>query len=331
MNARFVLKVGFVAAILVAMALIPQFVTSSYFLRVFILAGIFVVLALSYDLIVGQVGALSLAHPAFYGIGAYAVAILVVQYGVSYPLAFAFAIALAVVAAIVIGIPSFRLSGHPFAIGTLGLTWVLHLVANNWIEVTNGPMCIINVPPIELSIGGLRFSNASLSGAYYGIFALGILTFVLLAAINSSRVGRAFHAVRENETLAGMQGVHTLFYKILAFAISGALAAVAGGYYASYSSLVCPSELALPYTITLLIIIYLGGVGSLRGVLIGAVLFTVLPELLRVTQEARLVIYGVLLLLVAIYMPNGIEGVVKAVEKRLQRRPALSETPGEGR
>src|SRR6185369_4764796 len=105
--------------------------------------------------------------------------------------------------------------------------------------------------------------------------------------------------------------------KLLAFAVSAAIAGLAGGYYASYSSLVCPTELGLPYTITLLIIVYLGGVGSLRGVALGAVLFTVLPELLRVTQQARLVIYGVLLLAVVIYMPTGIEGALRKLERRL--------------
>ena len=115
-----------------------------------------------------------------------------------------------------------------------------------------------------------------------------------------------------------MQGVNVLRYKLLAFAISAALAGVAGGYYASYSSSSARPSWP-PYTITLLIIVYLGGVGSLRGVTIGAVLFTVLPEVLRITQAARLVVYGVLLLLVAIYMPEGVEGTLAGTQKRFRR------------
>jgi ABC-type branched-subunit amino acid transport system permease subunit len=287
---------------------------------VLVLAGLFVILALSYDLVVGHTGNLSLAHPAFYGIGAYAVAILTTRFEFGFLPAFAAAAVLAVIAAVLIGIPSFRLSGHSFAIGTLGMAWVLQLVANNWIDVTNGPMCVIGVPPLELGLGTVKLSTASLTGAYEGVLILCALTYVTLRAITASRVGRAFHAIRENEQLAGMQGVNVLRYKLLAFAISAALAGIAGGYYASYSSLVCPTELGLPYTITLLIIVYLGGVGSLRGVAIGAVLFTILPELLRVTQAARLVVYGVLLLLVAIYMPDGVEGMLVTTQKRFRRQ-----------
>jgi branched-chain amino acid transport system permease protein len=316
-----------VAAALGAAVAAPYVIADAYLIRVLILAGLFVVLALSYDLVVGQAGALSLAHPAFYGIGAYAVAILVVNYGVGFFVAFLIAGAVSFLAAILIGIPSFRLSGHSFAIGTLGMAWVLQLVANNWIELTNGPMCVIGVPPIELTVAGMTIGNASLEGAYYGVVLLAAATYFLLWAINTSRVGRALHAIRENEVLGEMQGVDSLFYKLLAFSISATIAGIAGGYYASYSSLVCPTELGLPYTITLLIIIYLGGVGSLRGVMIGAILFTVLPELLRVTQEARLVIYGALLLLVAIYMPDGVEGAVRGMEERVRRRKATVE-PG---
>ena len=170
-----------------------------------------------------------------------------------------------------------------------------------------------------MDVGHFKISTTSVTGAYEGVLILCALTYGSLRAITTSRVGRAFHAIRENEQLADMQGVNVLRYKLLAFAISAALAGVAGGYYASYSSLVCPTELGLPYTITLLIIVYLGGVGSLRGVTIGAVLFTVLPEVLRITQAARLVVYGVLLLLVAIYMPEGVEGMLAGTQKRFRR------------
>ena len=310
---------GALAALAVA-ACLPLVIDSPFLIRVLILAGLFIVLALSYDLVVGQTGQLSLAHPAFYGIGAYTVAILVVEYGFGFLPAFVLAAAVSCVVALAVGIPSFRLSGHSFAIGTLGAAWVLQLVATNWIDVTHGPMCVIGVPPLELTVGRIAFTTASMEGAYYGVLVLCALTYGLLWAINTSRVGRAFRAIRENEVLAEMQGINSLYYKLLAFAVSAMLAALAGGYYASYSSLVCPTELGLPYTVTLLIIVYLGGVGSLRGVTIGAVLFTVLPEVLRVTEQARLVIYGVLLLIVVVYMPTGIEGVLRKLERRLHRR-----------
>ena len=309
------MRQAFIWLLIVAVAVAMPAFASPFMMRVLILAGIFIVLAISFDLVVGHTGQLSLAHPAFYGIGAYTVAVLVTQYGVGLVPAFVAAVLLSALVAILIGIPSFGLSGHSFAIGTLGAAWVLQLVAMNWIELTNGPMCVIGVLPIEINVAGLRVGNASPLQAYYSILVLVIFTYAFMAALTTSRVGRALHGIRENEVLGEMQGIHALFYKLLAFSVSAGFAGLAGGYYATYSSLVCPTELGLPYTITLLVIVYLGGVGSLRGVLLGAVLFTVLPEVLRVTQQARLVIYGFLLLIVVLYLPGGLETVLRKLDR----------------
>jgi ABC-type branched-subunit amino acid transport system permease subunit len=311
-----------VVVVLAGAVAVPLVLDGAQVLRVLILAGLFVVLAISYDLVVGQTGALSLAHPAFYAIGAYTVAILIAKHGVGALPAFAAAAFLSALAAVVIGIPSFRLSEHSFAIGTLGFAWVLQLVTNNWIDLTEGPMCITAVPPLRVALpGGVVFSTVSLQSTYYGMLALAALTYALAVTINGSRVGRACHAVRENQVAAEMHGVHSLFYKLLMFAVGAAVAGVAGGYFATYSSIVCPTE-AMQWTVILLIVVYLGGVGSVRGVTIGAVLFTILPELLRVTKEARLVIYGVLLLLFALYLPEGIDGFLRRLGHVAGRRRA---------
>ncbi len=307
------------ALVLIAV-LWPVVITTPYFFRIMTLAGILVVLAISYDLVAGQVGALSLAHPAFYGIGAYTVAILVTQWGWSFLAAFAAAAAISAIVAIAVGIPSFRLHESTFAIGTLGMLLILKLIANNWVELTQGPMCVTRVPSLEFILpGGFTLSNSSLQGAYYGVLILDLGALGLVYALNTSRVGRAFRAVRENELLGGMQGIHALFYKMLAFGVGAAIAGIAGGYYATWSSLVCPTEMEMYYMITLLIILNMGGAGSLRGVVTAAIVFTVLPELLRISTELRLVIYGVLLLIFALYLPEGFEGVIKSLEARLSR------------
>jgi ABC-type branched-subunit amino acid transport system permease subunit len=313
-----------VAGIIGAAAALPLLVNSAYALRILILAGLFVVLAISYDLIVGQTGSLSLAHPAFYAIGAYTVAILVAKHGVGFGPAFVAAAALSALGALCIGIPSFRLSDHSFAIGTLGFAWVLQLVSNNWIGLTEGPMCITAVPPLRFTLpGGLVFSTVSLRSTYYGMLVLAVLTYGLAVSLNTSRVGRACHAVRENQIAAEMHGVHSLFYKLLMFGIGAAIAGVAGGYFAIYSTIVCPAE-GMQWTVILLIIVYLGGVGSVRGVALGAILFTVLPEILRTAKEARLVIYGVLLLLGALYLPDGLDGLLRRLAGRRRSAPAAA-------
>ena len=178
-------------ALLVA-AMIPVITQDQYVLRVLVIAALFVVMAVTYDLIVGQTGSLSLAHPTFYGIGAYAVAILVTSYDVGFPLAFAAAALLSFIAAIAIGIPAFRLSEQTFAIGTLGFAVVLQLVANNWIDLTNGPMCTTGVRPLEFTVGRLTFSSVVLTHAYYGALVLAAGVTLIVWAITSSRVGRAF-------------------------------------------------------------------------------------------------------------------------------------------
>ncbi|MGE4250257.1 MAG: branched-chain amino acid ABC transporter permease [Parvibaculaceae bacterium] len=315
MNARVIQSV-LAVAIAAALPLVTQ---DQYVLRVAIFAGLFVVMAVTYDLVVGQTGSLSLAHPTFYGIGAYTVAILVTSYQVPFPLAFLAAALIAFASAILIGIPCFRLSEHSFAIGTLGFSIVLQLVANNWIDLTNGPMCTAGVPALEFSFLGKTFSTAQVDHAYYGVLVLAVVITAIVWIITSSRVGRAFRAIRENTVLARSQGVNATLYKLAAFGISAALVSVAGGYYASYSSLVCPTEMGYPYTVALLIIVYLGGVGSLRGVILAAILFTLLPEVLRVTQEARLVLYGILLLLVSLYLPQGMEGAVARLEQHIAK------------
>lgn len=304
-------------ALCIILAIIPLLIKTRYFLHILIVSGIYVVLALSYDLIVGQVGAVSLAHPAFFGIGAYTVGILTTRGHVSFPLALVMAGLMAFVGAFVIGIPSFQLSAQAFAVGTMGFALIAQLVAKNWISLTEGPMCTTAVPRPEVSVPfGLHLRVTGLEGFYYLIWGLALLTLLFVYRIHSSRIGRTFHAVRDNELLAKASGIDTLKYKMLAFTVGGAIAGVAGGYYSSYATLVCPEDMGLAYTINLLVIVYLGGVGTLRGVIMGALVFTALPEFLRIAPSMRLVIYGSLLLIASLYAPRGLEGLLAQLEGR---------------
>jgi ABC-type branched-subunit amino acid transport system permease subunit len=134
---------------------------------------------------------------------------------------------------------------------------------------------------------------------------------LLYRGLTTFRLGRAFHAVRDNEPLAGAAGIDPLKYRLLAFTLAGAIAGGVGALYAHYLSVMCPEEMTVSLTVNLLVIVFLGGVGSLRGVLLGAVLFTALPEVLRLAPTWRLVIYGGLLLLVVIRSPGGLESLLR--------------------
>lgn len=302
-----------VAAPWVIAAAIPR--QQRYVLHVLIFTALFAALALSYDLVVGHVGSLSLAHPAFFGVGAYTAAILATAARWPFVADLLAAVLVAAVVALLVGVPLFRLAEHAFAVGTLGLALVASIVANNWVEVTRGPLCITGIPTPRLA--GLTITT--LSGHYW--LALGALAAVALLyrGLTTFRLGRALHAVRDNEPLAGAAGIDPLKYRLLAFTVGAGLAGAVGALYAHYLSVMCPEEMTIGLTVNLLVIVFLGGVGSLRGVLVGAVLFTALPEVLRLAPTWRLVIYGMLLLLVVVRSPEGIDSLLRRAGARANR------------
>ena len=288
-----------------------------YILHVLVFTALFGALALSYDLIVGHVGSLSLAHPAFFGIGAYTAALLGTEARWPFAAALGAGIAVAGLVALAVGVPMFRLTEHSFAMGTLGFALVAQIVATNWVEFTRGPLCVTGIPKPE--IAGLRIST--LPGFYWmGLTAAGLVG-LLYHGLTTFRLGRAFHAVRDNEMLASAASVNPLKYRMLAFVIGGALAGGVGTLYVSYVGVLCPGELAVSLTVNLLVMLFLGGVGSLRGVLAGAVAFTALPEILRMAPTWRMVIYGLLLLVIVVRAPDGLEGVIRR-STRWRRAPS---------
>jgi ABC-type branched-subunit amino acid transport system permease subunit len=288
-------------------------------LHILVFTTLFAALALSYDLAVGHVGSLSLAHPAFFGIGAYAAALLATRALWPFPAGLLSAIALAGVAALLIGVPAFRLAEHSFAIGTLGFALVTQIVATNWVEFTGGPLCVTGIPRPSITLGStLRVQVTTLPGYYWlALGALGV-TALLYRGLTTFRIGRAFSAVRDNESLARAAGIDPLKYRMLAFVVGAAMAGGVGALYAHYLTVLCPEEMGVGLTANLLVILFLGGVGRLRGVLIGAVLFTALPEVLRVAPTWRLVIYGLLLLVIVIRAPDGLDALLR----RAARGPA---------
>ncbi len=304
-------------ALLIALGFLPFVVTPPSFIHTFILVGMYIIFALSYDLSVGQVGVLSLAHPAFFGIGAYTAAILAVNYDFPPLLCFLLGGILASLLALLIGIPSFRLSQHSFAIGTLGFALIAELVSRNWIDLTRGPMGIPGIPRPTLSIPYLfSWKVNTLTQFYYLMGILVALGIGFYYVLTTSRVGRAFRSIREDETLAASAGVHPLKYKMIAFIAGAAMAGIIGVFYAYWYTLVSPEQLSMYYTTNLLIIVFLGGRGSMRGIIIGAFLFTALPEFLRITPQLRLILYGIILLVAVIYFPDGIERVLQRLKSR---------------
>lgn len=291
---------------------LPRLFTMDYYLHIFVMSEIYAVLALSLALIVGFAGQVSMGHAAFYGMGAYASALLSTRLGLSFWIAFWISGVFAGVASYAIGRLVLRLRGHVLAITTAFFCVLVTVVMNNWIPVTNGPMGIAGIPrPTPFSLGGIRFVFESRVHYYYlGLFFVAGVLFVLYRLVNS-RLGDAMIAIRENEELAKSLGIDAMKSKVFAFTIGGAIAGLAGSFYAHYILFISPVTFTMNESINILVMIIFGGMSTLFGPILGAVALTILPEFLRMAGEMRLVIYGIALILFIIRLPMGLWGTLR--------------------
>lgn len=300
--------------LIVVVASVPLLVKDQYFLHMLILVGVYIILALSLNLIVGYTGQLSLGHAAFYGIGAYASALLAMELKFSFIPTLLFAGISAAFIGFVLGVPSLRLRGPYFAIATLGFGEITRYVFLNWVDFTGGPMGLRGIPhPIIRIPGLLTLEISSKSQYYYLVLILIILTIYVSYRIANSGFGRSLIAIREDETLAGCIGIYTSKYKILAFALGTFFAGIAGCYYAHYICFISPDTFTLNESITILVLLLVGGKGTIGGPVLGAIIFTILSELLRPLKEFRLVIYSGILILSIMFMKEGLLGIAKEV------------------
>jgi branched-chain amino acid transport system permease protein len=304
MSARWLAPLGVLAA-----ATVPGWLPSAYHLHVLIMAGIFAILALSLNLLLGYTGLLSLGHAAFFGIGAYATALLTLRLDGSPWAGLLLAVALPAAAGYGIGRLALRVRGAYFVLLTISFAGVVSLVSVNWMELTNGPLGLPGIPPLALALPGLPELPLRSKPAYYYVVLAGVLlAWVTCHRLVRSRVGRALVALRENETLAASVGIDGTHYLVLATVASAALAGLAGGLYAHYTRFVSPEVFLFTYTVTMVIMVVAGGKGTLAGPVLGALLFTALPEALRAlaSWQWQMLLYGVLLILVLMFLPRGI-------------------------
>lgn len=275
-----------------------------YALTLLFLVAINVTLAESLNLVTGYAGQVSIGHAAFYAIGAYTAAILSTTWGWSFWLTLPAAAAVSFAAGVVIGAPSLRVEHDFLAIVTLGLGLVVQGLALN-LGFTGGPYGIGNVRRIEL--GGRPLG---VEGHAAAAVALAALAVVVIQRLAGSRVGTALMAVREDALAAEVAGIPTARYKVLAFALGGLFAGAAGALYAHYATFVSSESFDLGASISVLAMVVVGGLGRLLGPVVGAVLLTLIPELMRFTAEYRMLLYGLMLVAIMRYLPHGLLGVV---------------------
>jgi len=285
-----------------------------YLIHIGIIFAIYAILGVSLNLVVGYTGLLSMTHAVFYGLGAYATAILLTQFGVNFFLSVILGMILAGVVALGIGIVLSRFKGDYYALASFGFNIIVFSIFLNWQSVTRGPL---GIPGIDKpSLFGFEFST-NLSFLILSLVFL-LLIYLVSQFIVKSSFGRVLKAIREDEQAIQVFGYQTIYYKLTIFVIGACMAAVAGSLFASYISFVDPSSFVLMESIFILAIIILGGLANLKGAMLGALFLILLPEVLRfvgfpsdIAAQMRQVIYGLILVLLMLYRPQGLMGEYK--------------------
>ncbi len=282
-----------------------------YILHILILINIYIILVVSLDLIAGYTGLLSIAHAAFYGIGAYATALLSLHFQTNFLINMALGMTGAALLGTIIAFPSLRIHDDYFVIATFGFQMIVYSVLNNWVDLTRGPLGIPGIP--TASIFGFSIDSHWKFLILSALFAC--LAYCVVHKLVNSPYGRVLKAIREDEIFARSLGKNVNSYKIQVFVIGGALASVAGNLYAHYVTFIDPTSFTILESILVISMVIIGGAGSLRGPVIGAVVLVILPEALRfvglpssVAANLRQIFYGSLLVLMMLYRPQGLVG-----------------------
>jgi len=290
--------------IIALVAVVPAVVTNLYHIQVMIFIGIYIILTLSLNLLNGYVGLLSIGHAAFYGIGAYASAKLVMEVGLPFPLAMLGAGAVAGICGYLIAKPTLRLSGIYMTLATLGFNMIFFLILQNWMSFTNGPLGIMDIPPPNI----FGYEIETRVQYYYLIYFLVLLTIVSMHRLMTCRFGRALVSIRENELAAEAMGVHTTRYKIQAFVLAAFYAGIAGSFYAHFVKYISPDSFYIYESFILLAMLAFGGQGNLIGPVVGAAVLIIIPEIFRFLQEYRMLVYGGVLITMMLVRRQGLLG-----------------------
>lgn len=293
--------------------LVPLIFSGNYLMNVFVFVGIHTLLAVALNLLLGYAGQISLGHAAFFGLGAYASGILTTTYEWNPWLAMLTAAVVVGALAFAIGFPILKLKGHYLAMATLGLGIIIYIVFNEWIDVTEGPSGFSGIPNLEL--GPIVFDTDFKNYYLVWVFALGCV--LLSVNLANSRIGRAFRAIHDAEIAARVVGVNARLLKVQVFALSAMICAIAGSLYAHIMTFIAPPSFGFNVSIELLTMVVIGGLGSIYGSFLGALLLTLLPEFLRFMHDYDIVFYGGLLMVMTIFMPGGLVRGIPALFRKL--------------
>ena len=312
MKRDFLFFIGFSVLVMLA----PQLFEGGYLMNVLVFVGINTMLAIALNLLLGYAGQISLGHAGFFGLGAYLSGIMTTTFSLNPWLAMPLAAVAVGCLAFMIGFPVLKLKGHYLAMATLGLGIIFYITFNETYEWTGGPSGLSGIPYLEL--GGISFDSDVKN--YYLIW--GVTLAVMLFSLNlaNSRVGRALRAVHDSEVAAQVLGVNARLLKVQIFALSAIISSLAGSLYAHTMTFISPTSFGFNFSIELLTMVVIGGLGSIYGSFLGAALLTLLPEILRGANDYDIIIYGGLLMVMVMYMPGGLVRGIPALFRKLTGR-----------
>ena len=322
MQLRYSINAVLICVLFLVLNYLTQNVLSTYQNKVLLLVGINIILAVSLNVATGYLGQLPLGHAGFMAVGAYTCA-LFTKYsplpenlnGLSFALGLALGALMAGLFGVAIGIPALRLTGDYLAILTLGFGEIIRITLNN----------IDDVLGYDLFYGAKGLKNIPKCSNYWTVFVCVVITCFAIHAMMKSRHGRAILAIRDNEIAAESCGIQTTYYKVMAFSFSAAFAGLAGGLYACYLGVLDPSSFGFMKSIEILVMVVLGGMGSMLGSILSASVLTILPEALRSFADYRMVIYSLVLVFMMIFRPGGLLGsydfsLSRIIEKVMNRK-----------
>ena len=317
-------------AVFVVVGLAMLAPAQGYYLNILMQASTYAIAVVGLVMVLGYCGQISIAQAAFFGIGAYGVALGTVDYGMNFFVAMLIAVAFAGMCGLILGLGSLRLGGHYLAMISISFQQILTLVLTNWIPFTHGPDGVRNIPRP-------RFFGISLEGgnAFLGLCLVVMVGVALFAwRLKATKLGRAMQAVRDNDLAAATSGIDVFGTKVIAFGISAVLGAIGGGLFAGGFGYISPDQFSFAESIVLLTMALLGGVQSPFGALIGTMLLVILPETLRFLKQVYLAVYGAAVILIMVFLADGLWGFVddrlrkraKPIEGKVPRLPLLDQT-----
>jgi branched-chain amino acid transport system permease protein len=301
----------------VGVILIRLFVANDYYFTLLNIIGINTLLVVGLNLLLGYAGQISLGHAAFFGLGAYTTGILTATYGVSPWLALPAGLVVSGVAAFLVGVPALKLKGYYLAMATLGFGIIVSIFFNQAQHLTGGPSGLSGIPSLDL------FGYTLDSPERMFLLIWPVLGVILLLSANlvNSRLGRSLRALHDSEAAAQSLGVNTSRAKLLIFVWSALYASLAGSLYAHTLNFIAPTSFNFMFSIKLVTMVVVGGMASVWGSLLGAAVLTILPELLAVFHDYEIVIFGVILMVVIIFLPRGlVRGILDLWEFRRYKK-----------